>query len=167
MTEQHEYDHDGDSTVLTDDDRAHIAEEMASIDAELLTVPELTVIRELGRRQRLLAAELQIGHRLEMEDSHERYDFEIIPRAAELGGGWRLYLIADGIEVGGGVFPATPDASAAQAWWETLDREQRLHWTRKGLSDCSGNAYLAYLREDAWHDATQAAGEWLDGQPAD
>ena len=33
--------------------------------------------------------------------------FEIDPRAPELGGGWRLRLIDDGEEVGGGVFPAS------------------------------------------------------------
>ena len=33
--------------------------------------------------------------------------FEIDPRAPELGGGWRLRLIEDGEEVGGGVFPAS------------------------------------------------------------
>lgn len=47
-----------------------------------------------------------------------------------------------------------------------LDSEQRLHWTTKGLSDASGNAYLAYMMEDAWHDVSQAAGDWLDSRPA-
>lgn len=34
-----------------------------------------------------------------------KYTYTIEPRAAELGGGWRLRLIEDGQEVGGGVFP--------------------------------------------------------------
>ncbi|WP_208281713.1 hypothetical protein [Massilia oculi] len=33
------------------------------------------------------------------------YAYEISPRPAELGGGWQLRLIKDGVEVGGGVFP--------------------------------------------------------------
>lgn len=32
--------------------------------------------------------------------------YEINPRPAELGAGWRLRLLEDGEEVGGGVFPA-------------------------------------------------------------
>jgi hypothetical protein len=33
------------------------------------------------------------------------YSYEITPRPVELGGGWRLRLLEDGEEVGGGVFP--------------------------------------------------------------
>jgi len=33
------------------------------------------------------------------------YTYEITPRPAELGGGWRLRLLEDDEEVGGGVFP--------------------------------------------------------------
>jgi hypothetical protein len=34
-----------------------------------------------------------------------RYRYEIHPRPAELGGGWRLRRLEDDEEVGGGVFP--------------------------------------------------------------
>ncbi|NHZ66628.1 hypothetical protein [Massilia genomosp. 1] len=34
-----------------------------------------------------------------------KYSYEVNPRAGELGGGWRLRLLEDGEEVGGGVFP--------------------------------------------------------------
>lgn len=33
------------------------------------------------------------------------YRYEIEPRPLDLGGGWRLRLIEDGEEVGGGIFP--------------------------------------------------------------
>jgi hypothetical protein len=33
------------------------------------------------------------------------YSYEIEPRPASLGGGWRLRLLEAGKEVGGGVFP--------------------------------------------------------------
>lgn len=33
------------------------------------------------------------------------YSYEILPRPVELGSGWRLRLLEDGVEVGGGVFP--------------------------------------------------------------
>lgn len=34
-----------------------------------------------------------------------KFSYEISPRPVELGGGWRLRLLENGIEVGGGVFP--------------------------------------------------------------
>jgi hypothetical protein len=40
------------------------------------------------------------------------FSYEITPRPVELGG-WRLRLLEDGVEVGGGVFPLG-DASEAQ-----------------------------------------------------
>jgi len=36
------------------------------------------------------------------------YRYEIEPRSAVLGGGWRLRLMRDDQEAGGGVFPADP-----------------------------------------------------------
>lgn len=35
--------------------------------------------------------------------------FEIEPRPINLGGGWRLRLLEDDTEVGGGVYPPEPD----------------------------------------------------------
>lgn len=37
------------------------------------------------------------------------YSYQIDPRPQELGGGWRLKLIEDGEEVGGGVFETGDD----------------------------------------------------------
>lgn len=60
-----------------------------------------------------------------------KFTYNILPRPASLGGGWRLYLLEDNVEMGGGVFPpaegiegtkealkaAFEDAEAeAQAW---------------------------------------------------
>jgi hypothetical protein len=41
------------------------------------------------------------------------YAYEISPRPAELGGGWRLRLLVNGEEVGGGVFPPEHDGANA------------------------------------------------------
>lgn len=53
------------------------------------------------------------------------YSYEVEPRPLHLGGGWRLRLLADGEEVGGGVFPWPdgPDAELAgqSAFIEALD----------------------------------------------
>ena len=56
-----------------------------------------------------------------------RFSYEITPRPDELGGGWRLRLLEDGVEVGGGVFPPD-DASetpkdALQAAFDDAESE--------------------------------------------
>lgn len=38
------------------------------------------------------------------------HSFEISERPASVGGGWRMQLLEDGEEVGGGVFPPGDDA---------------------------------------------------------
>lgn len=40
------------------------------------------------------------------------YTFNITERPAELGGGWRLRLYENGMEVGGGVFEAVLDMAS-------------------------------------------------------
>ncbi|MET3133582.1 hypothetical protein AAKU55_003872 [Oxalobacteraceae bacterium GrIS 1.11] len=42
------------------------------------------------------------------------YSYEITPRPVELGGGWRLRLLEDGVEVGGGVFPPVEGIEGAK-----------------------------------------------------
>ena len=43
------------------------------------------------------------------------HSYQIAPRPTELGGGWRLRLIEDGEEVGGGEFPLAEYATAENA----------------------------------------------------
>ncbi len=51
--------------------------------------------------------------------------YEIAPRGPELGGGWRLRLIEDGEEVGGGVFPASEtEESKTEAYAEAMDEAE-------------------------------------------
>lgn len=40
-----------------------------------------------------------------MAEISMKHSYEINPRPIELCGGWRLRLIEDGEEVGGGIFP--------------------------------------------------------------
>jgi len=35
----------------------------------------------------------------------KNYSYQIDPRSVEVGGGWRLRLLENGEEVGGGIFP--------------------------------------------------------------
>jgi len=55
------------------------------------------------------------------------YEYQILERPAKLGGGWRLRLLEDGEEVGGGVFPAdladddAMTAAHADAYGEAQD----------------------------------------------
>ena len=50
--------------------------------------------------------------------------YEIDPRPDALGGGWKLRMLVDGQEAGGGVFPALApvgDDEFDQAYQEALD----------------------------------------------
>ena len=164
----HDHDHDGDNTALTDDDRAHITAEVAQLDAELMQCRETPLFRDIRHRRTHLAAELMAGRRLPLlDDDSTWYDFQIVPREADLGGGWRLYLLKDGLEVGGGVFPVEHDEAAGAAWWKTLGDDQTALWLARAIVPSPAGAYLAYLTDQAWHDAAQAAGEWLDSRPAE
>ena len=49
------------------------------------------------------------------------YTYEINPRPAELGGGWKLRLLEDGEEMGGGVFPAIGEEESREAYAAALD----------------------------------------------
>mgnify|MGYP000535292648 CR=1 FL=1 len=53
------------------------------------------------------------------------YRYQIDPRPANLGGGWRLRLLENGEEVGGGVFPlseyTTEENAEKYAYDDALD----------------------------------------------
>ena len=68
------------------------------------------------------------------------YRYEIEARDSALGGGWRLRLLEDGEEVGGGVFPLAPY-----------------------LSDADGDLLMAL--DLAHADAEQEARDWLRSRP--
>ncbi len=93
-----------------------------------------------------------------------RCDYEVLPRAPEVGGGWRLRLLQDGVEVGGGVYPADPMAAACTgiAWWNCLDGETRREWMRAaGDTGRVVDAYGAYLRNEAHCEAMDAGDAWI------
>lgn len=70
------------------------------------------------------------------------YSYEITPRPVALGGGWRLRLLENGEEVGGGVFPLSAYLSPFPA-----------------TDDASEMADKA-----AYEDASGEAAEWLDSR---
>ena len=53
--------------------------------------------------------------RLKTQAEQEPFSYEIMPRPANLGGGWRLRLLERGEEVGGGVFPLSEYVTAENA----------------------------------------------------
>jgi hypothetical protein len=80
-----------------------------------------------------------------------RYSYEINPRPAELGGGWRLRLLDGDQEAGGGVFPpdenvsdnpkealqaAFEDAEAtAYEWLDAREHEESAHQVSQMLAN--------------------------------
>lgn len=94
-----------------------------------------------------------------------QYSYEITPRPAELGGGWRLRLLEDGEEVGGGVFPVAPaDPHQGMAWWNAMTEAERGHWLRVADSARPADASHAFLLAEAYDDAENAAYTWLDSR---
>lgn len=100
-----------------------------------------------------------------------RYSYEINPRPVELGGGWRLRLIEDGQEVGGGVFPIEQEKvepTKGITWWNELQEKERAWWleraVERGTLGTAAEAYMAYLLTEAYDDAEATAYEWLDSR---
>jgi hypothetical protein len=96
-----------------------------------------------------------------VENSMTDYSYEIEPRDAELGGGWRLRLLEDGEEVGGGVFPLTGDDAAGMAWWIGASEVERAHWLVEANSARAVDAWIAYQRATAYADAQAQAEGWI------
>ncbi|MCU6501958.1 hypothetical protein LPN04_29620 [Rugamonas sp. A1-17] len=158
-------DEDGDCIILSEEDKAQIQEDINEIDAKLRSSTNSAQWRALQHERRQLVAELAAGQRLPMhDDTSISYDYEIIARAEESGDGWLLRLLRNGEEVGGGIFPVQQDTQAADKWWNGLDEAARTKWLTRATLPTVAEAYLVHLRDEAWHDAAQTAGEWLDSR---
>jgi len=91
--------------------------------------------------------------------------YEITPRPAELGGGWKLRLLDGDKEMGGGVFPVVADdPHAGMAWWNECSEQERAHWLTMAASARPADAYHAYQLAEAYADAEATAYEWLDSR---
>jgi len=102
MHESPSHNNDGDLVNLTENDRARIVQGIHDLDALLLTCRDTGLEREMRRVRHHMADELAAGRRLPIgEDTGAWHDYEILPRSAEAGGGWKLRLLTDGVEVGG------------------------------------------------------------------
>jgi hypothetical protein len=95
------------------------------------------------------------------------FSYEITPRPVDLGDGWRLRLLEDGEEVGGGVFPIVQDApQQGVTWWNQLTEQVRAEWLAVAASAGTADAWLAYLRAEAYTDAEGEAYAWLNFREA-
>src|SRR5471032_724466 len=95
------------------------------------------------------------------------FRYEITPRPVDLGDGWRLRLLEDCEEVGGGVFPvAKDDPQQGVTWWNQLIEQVRAEWLAVATSAVTADAWLAYLRAAAYTDAEGADYAWLDSRVA-
>lgn len=93
------------------------------------------------------------------------YTYEITPRPAELGGGWRLQLLENGTEVGGGVFPVpAEDPHEGMAWWNEISQNDRAYWLEVAQSARPVDARYAYRTAEAHSDAEQEGYFWLDSR---
>lgn len=95
------------------------------------------------------------------------YSYDITPHAPALGGGWKLRLLEDGEEVGGGVFPIDDSDSAGVDWFASCTVEERSYWLTMAASTKPADARRAYLLADAHADAERTAYDWLDSREPD
>lgn len=94
------------------------------------------------------------------------YEYDLTPRPAALGGGWKLRLLQDGQEVGGGVFPLAwqDEPERGVHWWNEMTEEFRSHWLSVAGSAVPAEAWLAYLTEEARYDAQEEGEAWLSSR---
>lgn len=165
MTQQ--YDDDGGSIILSEDDRELIQAEIREQDVRLAKADFLAPMALDLRRPRMhLVDELASGRRLPLPDDSGEARYRITVRAVDLGGSWNPKLFqADGVEVGGGVFPVVADTTAAVIWWKTLGELERARWMRRVESTPNVEAaHLAHLADEAYLNAQMAGDDWLHGR---
>jgi len=94
-----------------------------------------------------------------------QHSYEITPRPAELGGGWRLQLLEDGAEVGGSVFPVlAEDPHVGMIWWNGISESNRAYWLQAAKSAKPADAWQAWREAEAYDDAEREALAWLDSK---
>jgi hypothetical protein len=151
---------------LSEADTAKRQEDIDHIDILLKTCHDSGLWRELRRVRRHMLAELAAGTELpQTPDASTVYDFDILPRTDEPGGGWTLRLLEDGKEVGGGVFSLVVDQGAGVVWWNHLTGAERTLWLRRAPMPTALDAYATYRSGAVWRAASDAAGAWLDSRP--
>ena len=81
------------------------------------------------------------------------YTYEILPRPFELGGGWRLRLLEDSGEVGGGVFPPMDEfddaQEALQSAYEDAQREAHAWLNSREKTDIDSHVQERRRRQAA------------------
>lgn len=87
--------------------------------------------------------------------------YAIAPRPADLGGGWKLTLLEDGEEAGGGVFPIFDEApQIGMNWWNALTEQERAHWLAEANSATPDAARYAYRLAETYTDAQNEGEDW-------
>lgn len=92
-----------------------------------------------------------------------QYGYEIASRPVQLGGGWRLSLLENGVEVGSGVFPVEQaDPHQGMIWWNAMAEDERRLWLQEANSARPVDAYQTFLMADSYTAAINEAYAWLD-----
>jgi hypothetical protein len=163
-----DHDENANPEALSEAETAKRQEDINQIDLLLRFCRDSGLWRELRHVRRHLTAELAAGSELaKTPDTSTVYDYEIVPRADELSGGWVLRLLEDEKEVGGGTYPLVVDEVAFISWWNALSEAERTLWIKRAPMPSAADAYVTYLLESGWRAASSAAGAWLSTRPQD
>lgn len=97
--------------------------------------------------------------------SGSSYSYTIVPRPSALGGGWKLTLLEDGEEVGGGVFPLpAEDPRCGMEWWNDLTEARRAHWLMMAASAAPVDAHRAFLLAAEYDNAKEEGETWIQSR---
>lgn len=94
------------------------------------------------------------------------YDYALVSRAPNVGGGFHLMLLIRDKEVAGREFPADRDADpqAGIEWWNGLSDAERAHWISVSKSTVAADAWGAYLTAKAEIDAIHEGKAWMESR---
>jgi len=76
----------------------------------------------------------------------ERFSYTITPRAPHVGGGWRLQLLEDGQEVGGGIYPVTEEVTSDDAHQEAMDDGEAWLRSRGDGAAAEPNSWAGFIK---------------------
>lgn len=80
-----------------------------------------------------------------------KFSYHINPRSDNVGGGYQLKLLEDGQEVGGGIFPVTPDTDSDEAYVQAANAGEEWLQSRELDNGATGGAAAPQL-DDAMID---------------
>lgn len=90
------------------------------------------------------------------------YEYRLRQASDELGCGWRLCFLCDGVEIGSMLFRSSGGGAVeGLAWWDQLTERERGRWMAAARSIGVHAAWAAYQLAEAYAGALTTGAIWL------